>query len=182
MGIDDFRLIELGNETRQERLRFKDTELSVIVEDVEIERVELYAFLVERFGEADDRLAGRRMPVDQVLADRAAIVGLLFGLIGDFDPLPDRHVVQGRTVDHTGRIAEERFPAAARIGCLKTLEELDTRHHLGEGSVPVERHVALGKEIVLRLFVYDQIQDMTEVPLKQRAETACLVSKRLLVE
>jgi hypothetical protein len=97
MGIDDFRLIELGNETRQESLRFRDTELSVIVEDVEIERVELYAFLVERFGEADDRLAGRRMPVDQALADRTAIVGLLFGLIGDFDPLPGRPVVQGRT-------------------------------------------------------------------------------------
>src|SRR3954453_14481658 len=94
MGVDDFGFVEAWNELRQECFRFGRIELPVTVENVEIEGIELDAFLVERFGEADRHPAGRGMAADQALPDRTTIMSLLLRPVSDLDPLPGRQVVR----------------------------------------------------------------------------------------
>src|SRR3954463_14158502 len=114
MGVDDFGFVETWNELRQECFRFGCVELPVTVENVEVEGIELDAFLVERFSEADHHPAGRGMPADQALPDRTTIMSLLLRPVSDLDPLPSRQVVGGRAVDDTRRIAEHGLPAASQ--------------------------------------------------------------------
>src|SRR5262249_24882873 len=52
----------------------------------------------------------------------------------------------------------------------QALEYLKPRHDLGKRAVPVKRHVALSEQVVLRLGVEAEVQDMAEVPFQQRSQ------------
>src|SRR5439155_248708 len=83
--------------------------------------------------------------------------------------LPVGLLLRCGVLPQTRGVTQERLTAAARAGSLQALEEQKAGHRLGERPVPVERHAAVGEQVIAWLLMNDQVEDRAEIPAEDLA-------------